>query len=277
MGNRKKGGAGNEMTCREVEKALAISSARGTDILMQSVREHIEDCASCRDLVRAVELPFGGAQVSSRQVEHLRSMIIGDLHPIRPLFPSWVFLLIFALIFAGLTYLGIFYLGMPGWFVLMPVQKIAVFTTLAASAALLAFSLVRQMVPGEKSLLPAALLPVVLFVLLCLVIASVFQVRTDTHFLRAGRACLQAGIPYAIPAGLLFWLILRRGAILSPRAVGAVAGMLAGLVSTTVLEVHCPNLNVWHILVWHVGIAALGLLAGLLIAIAGQVISDRIS
>jgi hypothetical protein len=203
-------------------------------------------------------------------------MIIGNLRPVRPLLPSWVFLLIIALIFAGLTYLGVSYLGTGGWFVLMQVQKIAVVTTLAASAALLAFSLVRQMVPGEKSLMRTGLLPAVLFVLLCLMVASVFQVRSDPNFLQAGRACLQAGVPYAIPAGLLFWLIVRRGAILSPRAVGAVAGMLAGLVSTTVLEVHCPNLNVWHILVWHVGIALLGLLAGLLIAIAGQAFRRRI-
>lgn len=215
--------------------------------------------------------------MSSTQIERVRAMIIGNLHPVRPLLPSWVFLLIFALIFAGLTYLGISYLGMGGWFVLMPVQKIAVVTTLAASAVLLAFSLVRQMVPGEKSLMRTGLLPAVLFVLLCLMVASVFQVRSDPNFLQAGRACLQAGVPYAIPAVLLFWLIVRRGAILSPRAVGAVAGMLAGLVSTTVLEVHCPNLNVWHILVWHVGIALLGLLAGLLIAIAGQVFRHRVS
>jgi len=265
------------MNCQQVEQALAMSSTKGTDILTQSVRGHIEDCQSCRELVRAVELPFGGAQVSPMQIERLRDMVVRDLHPVRPLLASWVFLLSFAVIFAGFTYLGISYLGLPGWFVLMPVQRIAVFTTLAASAALLAFSLARQMVPGEKSLLGTGLLPVVLFVLLCLVVASVFQVRTDPYFLRAGRACLQAGVPYAIPAGLLFWLILRRGAILSARAVGAVAGMLSGLVSTTVLEVHCPNLNVWHILVWHVGIAALGLLAGLFIAIAGQAIRDRMS
>jgi hypothetical protein len=265
------------MTCREVEQALAMSNAKQTDILMQSVRGHIEDCESCRELVQAVELPFEDAQVSSGQIERLQAMIAGDLHPVRPLLPSWVFLLIFALIFVGLTYLGITYLGTPGWFVLMPVQKIAVLSTLAASASLLAFSLVRQMVPGEKPLLHTGLLPAGLFVLLCLVVASVFQIRTDPHFLRAGRACLQAGVPYAIPAGLLFWLILRRGAILSSRAVGAAAGMLAGLVSTTVLEVHCPNLNVWHILVWHVGIALSGLVAGLLIAVAGQVVRDRIS
>jgi hypothetical protein len=48
-------------------------------------------------------------------------------------------------------------------------------------------------------------------------------------------------------------------------------------VSTTVLEVHCPNLNVWHILAWHVGIALLGLVAGVLVAIAGQAIRNRVS
>jgi hypothetical protein len=88
---------------------------------------------------------------------------------------------------------------------------------------------------------------------------------------------LKAGIPYATPAAFVFWLILRRGAILAPRVVGAITGMLAGLVSTTVLEVHCPNLNVWHILAWHVGIALLGLVAGVLVAIAGQAIRNRVS
>jgi len=78
-------------------------------------------------------------------------------------------------------------------------------------------------------------------------------------------------------AGNAFWLILSRGAILSPRAAGAIAGMLAGLVSTTVLEEHCADLNVWHILVWHLGSALVGMLVGLLVAIAGEAIRRRTS
>jgi hypothetical protein len=265
------------MRCRDVEEALVVSSARGTDILVPSVRAHIEECKSCQEFARIVEFPSGDPQMDSSQIERLQEMIVEDLRPVRPLLPSWVFVAAFALIFVGLSYLGASYLGAYGWFVLMPGQKIAVFATLAASAALLAFSLVRQMVPGQQSLLRPGLLPVALFVLLCVVVASVFQVRIDHHFLRAGEACLKAGVPYAIPAALVFWLILRRGAILSPRVVGAIAGMLAGLVSTTVLEVHCPNLNVWHILVWHVGIALLGAIAGLLVAIAGRAIRRRVS
>jgi hypothetical protein len=265
------------MKCRDVADVLAASNTRGTGSLTPSVRAHIEECQSCQEFARIVELPSADARMDPSQIDRLQKMIVGGLHPVRPLRPSWVFLSAFALIFVALSCLGVLYLKPYGWFVLMPGQKIAVFATLAASAGLLAFSLVKQMVPGQKPLLRPGLLPVGLFVLLCLVVASVFQVRTDPHFLQSGEACLKAGIPYAIPAAFVFWLILRRGAILSPRVVGALTGMLAGLVSTTVLEVHCPNLNLWHILTWHVGIAFLGLVAGVLVAIAGQAIRHRVS
>jgi hypothetical protein len=264
------------MKCREVEEMLAMSESRGTGNVTQSVRAHIEDCKSCREFAGIVELPLAEVQIASSQIGRLQEMIVDDLRPVRPLLPSWVFLSAFAFTFLALCCLGVLYLKPYGWFVLMPRQKIGVFATLAASAALLSFSLVRQMIPGQKSLLRPGLLPVGLFALLCLAVASVFQVQTDPHFLESGERCLKAGIPYAIPAAFVFWFILRRGAILSSRVVGAITGMLAGLVSTTVLEVHCPNLNVWHILVWHVGIALLGLITGLLVPTVGQAIRNRV-
>jgi hypothetical protein len=265
------------MTCRDVENALAISSAGEREKAMSSVRAHLETCESCREFVRIVEFPSIDMPVDSSQLGRLQKMILGDLRPVRPLLPTWVFFSAFVIVFVVLSYVGISYLKPYGWFVLMPAQKLAIFSSLAASAGLLTFSLVRQMVPGQKSLLRPGLLPVVLFVFLCLVVASVFQVKADPHFLEWGYRCMKAGVPYGIPAAFVFWLILRRGAILSPRVVGAITGMLAGLVSTTVLEVHCPYLNVWHILVWHFGIALLGLLVGLLVAVAGQAVRHRLS
>ncbi|MFL6463049.1 MAG: hypothetical protein ACJ73N_01385, partial [Bryobacteraceae bacterium] len=110
--------------------------------------------------------------------------------------------------------------------VLMPGQKLP-FCDAGGKRRTFSFFAGRQMVPSQQSLLRPGLLPVALFVLLCVVVASLFQVRIGSHFLHAGEACLKAGVPYAIPAALVFWLILRRGAILSPRVVGAIAGMLA--------------------------------------------------
>jgi hypothetical protein len=265
------------MKCREVEEVLATSNTGETGNVMQSVRAHIEECKNCQEFARIVELPSADAEIDPGEIERLQKMIVGDLRPVRPLPPPWIFFAAFAVIFVALSCIGGLYLGPYDWFVLMPAQRIAVFATLAGSAGLLAFSLVRQMVPGQKSLLRPGLLPVPIFVLLSLAVAAISQMRTDPIFFRQGEKCFKAGAPYAIPAAFVFWLILRRGSILSPRAVGAITGMLAGLVSTTVLEVHCPYLNLWHILVWHVGIALLGLVTGLLVATAGQAIRNRVS
>jgi hypothetical protein len=66
-------------------------------------------------------------------------------------------------------------------------------------------------------------------------------------------------------------MVLRRGAVLSPGLTGAATGLFAGLVGTSVLEIHCPNLNGWHILVSHLGVAILCALAGLVIGLAAEV------
>ena len=46
--------------------------------------------------------------------------------------------------------------------------------------------------------------------------------------------------------------------ILSPGLTGTIAGGLAGLVGWVVLELQCPNLNLYHILAWHWGSGSAG-------------------
>jgi hypothetical protein len=77
--------------------------------------------------------------------------------------------------------------------------------------------------------------------------------------------CMKNGLTYSILAAFLFWVILRRGAILYPKLIGAFAGGLAGLGGLSVLEVNCPNLNVFHFLVWHGVVVVIGSLAGALL------------
>jgi hypothetical protein len=82
-------------------------------------------------------------------------------------------------------------------------------------------------------------------------------------------------------AAVPFWMMLRRGAILSPGMTGAATGLLAGLAGTSVLEIHCPNLDAWHILVSHLGVAMLCGLAGLVLGLAaenkGYAVDSRLS
>ena len=99
--------------------------------------------------------------------------------------------------------------------------------------------------------------------LLALIIVIVFDSREEPSFVSAGLTCLRTGLTFAVPAAVLFWLLLRRGAILSPGLTGTIAGGLAGLVGWMVLDVRCPNLNLYHILAWHWGAALLAMLGGL--------------
>jgi hypothetical protein len=90
-----------------------------------------------------------------------------------------------------------------------------------------------------------------------------------------GWSCLRAGIPISLLAAVPFWLVLRRGAILSPSWTGAATGPLAGLVGTSVLEIHCPNLDAWHILVSHLGVSVLCTIAGLGIGLVFEIAGRR--
>lgn len=128
--------------------------------------------------------------------------------------------------------------GADGWGALQASQ-IVIFATLAAAAAVLAISMVRKMVPRSKHTVSPTLLPVGILVLLMIVMALIFQSREECAFVSNDLIYLSSGLAYAIPGAFLFWLLLRHGAILSPRLVGTTAGAFAGLIGLTVLEVYC--------------------------------------
>src|SRR5260370_19735777 len=155
--------------------------------------------------------------------------------------------------------------------VMTPLQTAAILSALAISTGLLAYSLVHQMVPGSLHRIPPRLLPVAITISLTIAIAMLFQFQHERNFWGSAWACIRAGTPIGVLAAIPFWMVLRRGAILSPGMTGAVTGLFAGLVGTSVLEIHCPNLNGWHILVSHLGVAILCALAGLVIGLAAEV------
>jgi hypothetical protein len=143
------------------------------------------------------------------------------------------------------------------------VQVLSILGALGACAFLLASSLVSQMVPGSLHRFRPELLPVAVVATLSVVAGILFQFGDAARFWARGWSCLRMGVPFALLAAGPLWVVLRRGAILSPRAAGAAAGLLAGLAGTTVLEIHCPNLDLSHILIWHVGVSVIGSLFGL--------------
>jgi hypothetical protein len=87
-------------------------------------------------------------------------------------------------------------------------------------------------------------------------------------FLSRGWPCLALGSAIAIPGGVLFWLLTRRGVPLSASAFGGTLGAIAGLLGLTVLQFRCIYQDAAHLLVWHGGVLVLSITTGILVALA---------
>lgn len=196
------------------------------------------------------------------RLKQIEAALVADLKPVRPLASDGAYLAGLAGIFIAICITGVYALGQQGWHALSEFQKAAVFLPLAATIAILAFSTVRQMRPAARFARSSALVSGTLFIVLLLMMAAVFHPAPETGFIRTCLICFRTGLTYAIPAAFFFALLLWRGAALSPALTGAVAGGLAGLVGLTVLEIQCPNLNVYHIVVGHVSVTLVCVVLG---------------
>jgi hypothetical protein len=258
------------MTCRDIDDLL--TSAPANPVRTPEAVEHLVRCADCctlMSLLYASEKPLAPPET---QLNRIQARIVENLKPVRPLAPGRFFLFACAIIFLCVVAIGATAFGMTGWSALSMAQRIAVFATLAASAVLLAVSMVGQMVPGNKYALAPTVLPIGILAALMIVLAATFRPHQEPAFIANGLACVKNGLTYSIPAAFLFWLLVRRGAILYPKFIGAAAGGLAGLVGLSVLEINCPNLNVFHILVWHWGVVLFSSAAGALLGAAVEYI-----
>jgi hypothetical protein len=258
------------MTCRDIDELM--SSTPGNPMWTPEAIEHLAKCAQCRVLMSMRCEDEMQAAPPQTQLRRIQARIAGNLKPVRPLAPSRIFLLGCAIIFFCIVGIGVMPFGMSGWSALSILQKTAIFMTLATGAGLLAVSTVGQMVPGSKYTLAPATLPIGILAVLVIVFAAVFRPREETAFVISGLACMKNGLTYSIPAGFLFWLMVRRGAILYPKLMGAAIGGLAGLTGLSVLEMNCSNLNVFHILVWHWGVVLLSSVAGALLGVGVEYI-----
>jgi hypothetical protein len=252
------------VNCRDVDNLL-LSHASGAPISPEAAG-HIAACDRCRPLARALAERVDTPPPSSDRLRSIEAALLADLKPVKPVLPANLFslILIGALLLVAVA--GVAVLGLDGWRVLSLGQRITVFSALAAAAGLLASSLARQAVPGRKLLLPPYGLLAGIWVSMAAILAGLFQPHWEATFVATGLVCLEIGVGCAIPAGLLFRLALRRGAILDSRRAGATAGALAGLSGLLVLEIICPNLNRYHILVWHVGAVVVSIAAGFWLA-----------
>jgi len=188
-----------------------------------------------------------------------------SLQAVRPLPPSWALAAGLILICVSAALAGAMLLKPYGVQKMNALEIGLIFPVLGILIWVAAVVCVSESIPG----CPRPVAPWLLFVAGCLGLVVVFAVlfsnyRTE-RFVAQGMRCLTAGLLHALPVSAAIWLTLSRGFAVDPVASGLAKGTVAGLAGVTVLELHCPNFEAPHAMVWHIAVLALsGVVGGLL-------------
>jgi hypothetical protein len=204
------------------------------------------------------------------------SMSIGSsLHPVRALPPSWILDGGLALICGMVAIAGAMLLGPHGIQKMSAVEIAVIFSVLSILVWLAAMLCVAEAIPGSRR----PITPSLLALSGCIGLAAAFGVlfhdyRTE-RFVSQGIPCLTAGLIHALPVCLAAWLLLSRGLAVNPIAAGLAKGTLAGLAGVTMLELHCPNFETLHLMVWHIAVIPISGAAGALAAYTTRALGRR--
>jgi hypothetical protein len=252
--------------CNAFEKALA-GRDRTTNAISPLMRDHIARCAACRDLLillTADEVEIG--KPSPALIDAVTARVLADLQPIVPMRPASHFAVVFTTIFCALTAAGLLLFRPLGILLMNHLQAWLILFAIVVCAAATIVSLARQVVPARlHSFAPErviAFIPVGLALLLLIFL----PVDPAPDFWKRAGVCIAIGLGLATLSGSALFVVLRRGAVMSVRLAGGTAGLLAGLVAFTVLEIHCPILDPLHAGTSHTGVVVLAVVAGALAA-----------
>ncbi len=205
-------------------------------------------------------------EIDPALLDRISTSIGSHLCPVDALPPSWILTGGLVLISGIVAVAGAMLLGPHGVQKMSMVEIALIFSVLATLIWLAANLCVAEAIPGSRR--PMA--PWLLALSACIGLAAVFGLlfhdyRTE-RFVSQGVACLAAGLVNAIPASLGTWWILRRGFSVNSAAAGFAKGALAGLAGIAMLELHCPNFEAPHVIVWHIAVLPVSGALGVLVA-----------
>lgn len=243
------------MNCNDVNEALDVAPRAGTS--NPEIREHLDRCSRCRKLVAALGSPKSEAFLSSGTIQQqIERRLLSDLQPVHRTRKERL-LTALALIFVCSVAFGVSRVGAFALAAMSPLQAVVMLAAVGCGAALTAYSLVSQIMPGSLHRIRPQILPLAVILTLALLTVVLFQFQHERNFWTESWWCIRAGTKFGALTAVPLWLVARRGAVLSPITTSLAAGLFAGLVGTAVLEIHCPILDAWHILFAHLGVPIL--------------------
>lgn len=242
------------MNCAEFTDYFGRNTAIVDDSPPPEVMEHLFVCPGCKALWNFMTRSHLDGQMPIRLRGSIVKAMRDDLRPVSPVPAGIMLVLGFVISFTLLVLAAVSVTGVQGAVTLQNWQHFGVLLVLGAGAVVLAVVLSREMVPAERSVISPGRAAVGVAVSLALSLALLFPWKVEDQFMAMGWHCGRRGLLFALPAALLFLLVLRRGTVLSPAAAGSLTGLLAGLVGVAVLHFNCIIHNAPHLVAWHAAV-----------------------
>ena len=249
--------------CEQVDRAMDRELEDAG--LPGGVRPHLQQCPRCRALYAWMVPPPSLAQVSPALATRITHSLLASLQPVKPLPASRVSMLQIAAIFGFFTMSLLVLMGTAGASHMTWPQILAMTVLLTTGVCFLSASLSWQMRPGSYHRVTITALLGIFGVGLLTGMALLFPWQSSPAFASQGWPCLVGGVGMAALAGLLLWLIARRGAPLSLTTMGVTLGATGGLLGVTVLQFKCPHQEASHLLVWHASVFPIAIGTGFLL------------
>jgi hypothetical protein len=249
------------MSCDDLDRLRTESPGSSSSDWPPEAQHHIESCERCARLQALLE---GTSQADFPEAlrNAIEAAILPGLRPVSPL-PSVLRVTVTILLCSTIVIAAANWrLGLAGWHARGRLQSSVDFGLLGISVLALANILAYQMAPGSRRRASVWLYLAAPVVALLAADVSLFGDKWNADFVRVSLSCWEIGVACAAVSAPLFWAALRRGFSLAPVRHGATAGLLAGLVGVTVLEIYCPYLDRLHISAAHLGAGVTSALAG---------------
>jgi len=207
-------------------------------------------------------------ELSPDLLRKISGALAASLQPVKRMPSARVQVVQFASIFLVFAAALIATMGVTGFRTLQAWQALGIVAILAVGVSLFSVVLAWQIRPGSLQKIPARLSWACFGVGFLTGAALLFPWRGTEAFVSRGWPCLVTGSAVAIPGGILFWLLTRRGVPLSVGAFAGTLGAIAGLLGLTVLQFRCIYQDATHLLVWHGGVLVLSITTAVLVALA---------
>jgi hypothetical protein len=189
-----------------------------------------------------------------------------SLRGVKPLPAARILTVQFVLVFVVFAAALIATMGVAGFRMLQAWQALGIVAILVVGVSLLSLVLAWQVRPGSLQKISATLSWTSYGIGFLTGVALLFPWRESQAFASQGWPCLLIGSAVALPGGILFWLLTRRGVPLLAVTFGGTVGAISGLLGVTVLQFRCIHQDAAHVIVWHGGVLLLSIVAGILIA-----------